>query len=176
MAGKRKNIYLYLALACFIGIILIFVFDGYMGLYDTATIISGEIPIKYMPEQWQDQERFGYSPSISINYGEKGYFSYELDNRQFSAYNTEIDVSLWRNQEKVADILNENINIKAFSKGQIDWVFDTKQYIPGGIPENTSTDYTVLIKHGDTERKLLIYVFNNPNSGMKVIIPPNAMK
>ena len=34
MTVKHKNIFLFLALACFVGIILIFVFDGYIGVYD----------------------------------------------------------------------------------------------------------------------------------------------
>jgi hypothetical protein len=33
---------LYLALACFAGLIAIFIADGYLGIYDTAYVTAGE--------------------------------------------------------------------------------------------------------------------------------------
>ncbi len=173
MAKKHKSLFLFLALACFLGIILIFIFDGYMGLYDSITMTSGEIPTKVEASQWQEQDRYGFMPSMSIGYGEKGTFSYEIQNRRFTSYNTEINVSLWRNQEKAADILTETINIKSFSSSQFDWTFDTTVYIPGGLTANASDQYTIIIKHGKIERKLLVYVFSKADqSGIKIIPPP----
>ncbi len=40
--SMRKNLFLYLALACFVGLIAIFVVDGYMGIYDTVYITTGK--------------------------------------------------------------------------------------------------------------------------------------
>ena len=40
MAAERRNLFLYLTLACFLGIIAIFIFDGYVGIYDTIYVTS----------------------------------------------------------------------------------------------------------------------------------------
>ena len=82
MAVKHKTLYLYLALACFLGIILIFIFDGYMGVYDSLTITSGERPQKIEADQWARQEKYG--SSASVERGGKVNFTYEVDNRTFS--------------------------------------------------------------------------------------------
>jgi hypothetical protein len=39
---QHKNLYLFLTIAFFLAIIAIFVFDGYMGVYDTVTVIAEE--------------------------------------------------------------------------------------------------------------------------------------
>ncbi|GAI56646.1 unnamed protein product, partial [marine sediment metagenome] len=38
----RKNLFLYLTLACFFGLIAIFIVDGYLGIYDTIYVTAGE--------------------------------------------------------------------------------------------------------------------------------------
>jgi hypothetical protein len=175
MASKHRNLYLYLALACFLGIILIFIFDGYMGIYDTITMTSGEIPVMVEPDQWQQQARFNFMPSTSVLYGEKVIFSYAIDNHRFSSYEADVSVSVWHNQLKVADLLSDTISAKAFDKGQLDWVFDTTQFVSGNISAGMSRDFTVAIKRGDIERKLIVYVYSDINQ-MKVIPvapPPN---
>jgi hypothetical protein len=170
MPGKRKNLYLYLTLACFLGIIIIFILDGYMGLYDTVTATAGEIPFTYSFEQWRDQEKHNFTPSVSIGYGQQGAFSYLIENRRFSSYSAEIEVSLWHNQEKIADIYTDSVSIKPFSKAEMTWTLESSQYLPEGLDANTSAEFTLVIKNGDTERKMLVYVFTNVNQpGIKVI-------
>ena len=60
MAVKHKNLYLFLTLACFLGIVLIFVFDGYMGVYDSLVMNNGQFPQTITSDQWDQQEKFGY--------------------------------------------------------------------------------------------------------------------
>lgn len=50
MAIKRKTAHTYLALAHFLGIIAIFIVDGYMGIYDTIYATSGEYERKIEPD------------------------------------------------------------------------------------------------------------------------------
>lgn len=176
MAGKSKNIFLYLTLVCFIGIILIFVFDGYLGLYDTATITVGEVPQTIGVEQWQEQAKNNFIPPASVAYGQQANYSYEIANRRFSAYDAGIDVSLWHNQEKVDDLLTDNLHIKAFGTGKMAWTFDPSTYIPDGLPVNTSVEYTIVIKHGDIERKLLVYVYSTGAPNGNKIIPPMTLE
>jgi hypothetical protein len=171
MAGKTKNIYLALALICFIGIILIFVFDGYLGLYDTATITANEQTQVITPEQWQQGEKNLFTPSTSVAYGQQGIFSYEIANRWFSSYTPEFSVSVWKNQEKIDDLIAQDLHLKAFKSVQIAWNFIPTLYLPDGLAANASADFTIVIKHGDIERKLLVYVYGTADqSGIK--IPP----
>ena len=58
MAVKHRNLYLYLTLACFLGIILIFIFDGYMGVYDSLTVTTGEQEDQIKADQWPRQGRY----------------------------------------------------------------------------------------------------------------------
>ena len=172
MAMKHKNIYLYLALACFLGIILIFIFDGYMGVYDTLSTTSGEMPIKIEPDQWQQQGRIDFTPSTSVMYGGKVTFTYEVDNHWFAAYKADISVTVWQNQVKVADILTSKINVKAFGKEQTDWVLDTAEFASENLSTNTTNDFTVMIKRGDIERRVIVYVYLTTNQTKVIPIPP----
>ena len=58
MATKRKSLFLYLTLACFLGLIAIFVVDGYMGVYDTFYLTTGEYEQKIGPGSWLKQDRY----------------------------------------------------------------------------------------------------------------------
>jgi len=158
MAAKNKNLFLILAAACFVGIILIFVFDGYMGRYDTLSVTSGETTQKIDAQQWADQEKWGYPPQISIVYNGKASFSYEIDNRSFSSYQTTFDVTVWRDKEKVSDVLSGDIDIEAFGKEQISWTLDAAELVAGAITTEGKT-FTVQIRLGDIKRSLLVYVY-----------------
>ena len=158
MATKRKNLFLYLTLACFLGLIAIFIVDGYLGIYDTIYIIAGEREEKVEPDFWLQQDG---SWSIGVNQDEKAFFNYEVDNRQFSNYSAEIEVSVWRSQEKVCDLLSQQLTVGAFDKGQLEWVVDTTELLPSDTPPEQGYQYTVIIKRGEVERKVIMYI-NSP--------------
>ena len=159
MATKRKNLFLYLTLACFLGLIAIFIVDGYLGICDTIYIIAGEQEEKVEPDFWLQQDG---SWSIGVNQDEKAFFNYEVDNRQFSSYSAEIEVSVWRNQEKVCDLLSQQLTVGAFDKGQLEWVVDTTELLPSDIPPEQGYQYTIVIKRGEVERKVIMYI-NSPS-------------
>lgn len=172
MTGKRKNIYLYLALICFISIILIFVFDGYVGLYDTATVTVGELPQVIGYEQWQDQSEFAFIPSVSVGYGQQSVFRYNVDNRRFSSYQADISVSLWRSQEKIDDIIYQPLDIGAFDNAEVSWSFNPSQYLSEPLPLGRTAEFTLVIRHGNIERKLLLYVFSTADQpDIKPVVP-----
>ena len=170
----RRNLFLYLALACFVGLLAIFVVDGYLGIYDTVYITAGEREEKIEPDFWLRQGRAAPAGVkndyyISANWGEKVFFSYEVDNRQFSSYRANIEVSVWRSQEKVRDLISQPILIGAFDKGQLEWTVDTTQLLPGGIPAEQRFEYTVIIKRGEIERKIIVYL--NPPAYLPKSVP-----
>jgi len=168
MATKRRNLFLYLTLACFVGLIAIFIVDGYLGIYDTIYITAGEREEKIEPDSWLRQEKFG-ARGVGVNWGEKVFFRYEVDNHQFSSYTADIEVSVWRSKEKVRDLISQPILIGAFDKGQLEWTVDTTELLPGGIPAEQRFEYTVIIKRGEIERKIIVYL--NPSAYLPKVVP-----
>jgi len=167
----RRNLFLYLTLACFFGLIAIFIVDGYMGIYDTIYVTAGEYEQKIEPESWQRQEKFG-ARRVAIDRGEKVFFRYEVDNRQFSSYTADIEASVWRSQEKIRDLISQPVSIDAFDKGQLEWVMDTAELLPGDIPPEQGYEYTVIIKRGEIERKIIVYIISSAYPPKPVPAPP----
>ena len=157
MVTKRKNLYLYLTLACFVGLIAIFVVDGYLGVYDALYLPMGEREQKIEADQWQQWSEWGMA---EIGWGDKAFFRYEVDNRQFSTYTADIEASVWHSQEKVQDLVSQEISIPAFDKGQLEWSIDTTELLPEGVSlEGRPVEYTVIIKRGEIEQKVIFTVF-----------------
>jgi len=159
----RRNLFLYLTLACFFGLVAIFIVDGYLGIYDTVYVTGGEYEQKIEPDFWT---RHDWTWSTGVNWGEKVFFRYEVDNRQFSSYTADTEISAWHGQEKVRDLISQQISIAAFDKGELEWVIDTNELLPT-LPEQ-SYQYSVIIKRGEIERKIIVDV--NP-----LVYPPKPV-
>ncbi len=172
----RKNLFLYLALACFVGLLAIFVVDGFLGVYDTIYITAGEQEYKIEADVWQSQFPT-YAPSpiqaqypalpvgegrgvyyMPANRGDKISFRYEVDNRLFSTYQADIEAAVWHSQEKVRDLISQPLSISAFAKGESKWVLDNTELLPKDILPEQSYYYTVTIKMGEIERKIMVSV------------------
>jgi len=169
MATKRRNLFLYLTLACFFGLIAIFIVDGYMGVYDTVYITAGEREQKIEPDTWQRQDKFW---SAGVNRGEKAFFTYEVANRQLSSYTADIEVSVWRMQEKLLDILSQPIVVNPFDEGQLEWVIDTTELLAEDIPAEQSYEFTVIIKRGEIERNIIVRINPVPYQVKPAPVPP----
>ena len=169
MATKKRNLFLYLTLACFFGLIAIFIVDGYMGIYDTIHITAGEREQKIEPDTWLRQDSFW---TAGVNRGEKAFFTYEVANRQFSSYTADIEVSAWRMQEKVQDLVSQPISIAAFGEGQLEWVIDTTELLPEDIPAEQSYEFTVIIKRGEIERNIIVRINPVPYQVKPPPLPP----
>ena len=163
----RKYLYLYLTLACFLALIALFVVDGYMGVYDTIYITAGE-------REQRIEADFGLKDgslwwATPANWGEKVFFRYEVDNRQFQSYSADIEVSVWRSQEKVLDITSQQLEIAAFEKGELEWIVDTLELEP--VPPEQSYEYTVIIKMGELERRIIMYLSTPSDFNRMPILP-----
>ena len=169
MATKRRNLYLYLTLACFLAIIAIFIVDGYMGIYDTIYITTGEREQKIEPDVWQRDDPYW---SSGMTRGDRAFIRYEVDNRQFSRYEADIEVSIWRMQEKVSDVLSQHMALGAFSKGQIEWEIDPTELLPPDAPLEQGFDYTLKIKRGELERNIILYINPSPSPVIKTVPAP----
>ncbi|HEY50870.1 MAG TPA: hypothetical protein G4O20_03595 [Dehalococcoidia bacterium] len=169
MTARRRNLYLYLTLVCFFGIIAIFIVDGYMGIYDTMYITAGEIEQRIEPEA---RPRVDPIWSTGIARGEKAFIRYEVDNRRFSAYEADIEVSVWRMQNKVSDVLSQHLVIEAFDKAEVEWEIDTAELLPPDAPAEQSFDYTLTIKRGEIERNIILYINPSPSPAIKTVPAP----
>ncbi len=168
MAARPRNLFLYLALACFLGLVVIFVVDGYMGVYDTIYITAGGQEQK-IEADFRSQEYNVWS--MGAIYGETVSFRYEVDNRRFSTYSADVEVSVWSRQQKVLDLLSEQMQIASFDKGQLEWVVDTSELEP--VPPEEFVEYTVIIKRGELERRIILFLdpFLNRSSSPKIAVP-----
>lgn len=153
MAIEGKNLYLYLALVCFVGILAIFIADGYLGIYDTVYITSGEHEQKIEPDYWQRSWAKEHGYSMGAEWGEPIYFRYEIDNRSFSAYSTNVEASVWKSGEEIIELFDENISVATFEEVTVDWTLQAGELEKAefGVGE-----YTVKIRHGEVERKIVV--------------------
>jgi len=127
-----------------------------MGIYDTLYVPDGEREQKIEADDWRwwsEEER------AEVGWGEKAFFRYEVDNRQFSSYTANIEVSVWHSKQKVRDLISQPMSIAAFDKGQLEWVIDTKELLPSGIPPEQGYEFTVIIERGEVKREIIVYVY-----------------
>ena len=149
MATKSRNLFLYLTLACFFGLIAIIIVDGYMGIYDTVYITAGEYEQEISPDYWQGQRRGSAYPFyIGARWGEPAHFRYEIDNRRFSTYTSTVEVTVWQSNKKVIDLFSQDISVAAFDKVTMDWTLPAQELEGTGLEGG---EYTVKIKRGEVE-------------------------
>ncbi|MDH5696344.1 MAG: hypothetical protein OEZ00_07090 [Dehalococcoidia bacterium] len=154
----RRKLFLYLALVCFIGIIAIFIADGYMGIYDTIYVTAGEQEQRIGPDYWL--QRYPPPPGaakpaywMSADWGQKVFFRYEIDNRRFSTYSTLVQASVWEENEKVLDLFSEGKSIEPFDKAMSEWTLSTQEL---GISVDGRGQYTVKIQRGEVEQRIVV--------------------
>ena len=155
MATRRKNIYLYLTLACFVGIIAIFIIDGYLGVYDTVHVQIGETERTIEPERWL---RENYKPIYTVTDGGRVFFRYEIDNRQFSAYSADVKASVWLGQVKKGDLISQAITVDPFEKEEVKFGVVTNRIRPTNIPPTQNYQFSVVITSEEIERSIIVNV------------------
>jgi hypothetical protein len=171
MAVKHNSLYLYLALACFVGIILIFIFDGYIGVYDRLVMDNGQYKQTVESDQWAQREKYGNSVSVGTERGGQVDFTYTVENHRFSEYADSVDVSLWYNKVKTAGLLSTQISIPAFDKKELQWTINTTELVSANFTTGQNYLFNVKIKRKDIEREINVNINVYPD-GLKVIPVP----
>ena len=158
---KRRLVYLYLSLICFIGFITVFFVDGYMGTYDTLYITGGAREQKIELHQWQRRDG---NWTGSVWWGQEARFRYEISNREFSPYSADIEVSLWHYEDMVRNLVSQQMLIARFDRATIEWAVDTLALEPEGPPPTTYPyTYFITIKSNGIERELKLYITEPPS-------------
>ena len=112
--AKVKNLGLYIGILCAIGIMAIFFFDAYIGIYDTLYVTG---------DGWDVEITFDRPyPEFGTEYGEAIYFTYAVTNNMFEEYDTYIEASVWRGYEKNLTLFSANESIKPFDNTTVKWV------------------------------------------------------
>ena len=170
MTKGKRNLYLYLAIACFVGIIAIFVIDGYLGIYDTFYITANEHEQEISPDYWLHSKRgYSYPYHVGAEWGKTVRFRYEIDNRRFSSYSTPIKVSIWKENEKILDLFSEDKLIKPFDKVMVEWTLDSEQLQSQGF---SAGEYTVKIEREGVERMIIVGYHVVRSESVYPIYPP----
>ena len=171
IAIKRKYLFLYLAIACFAGMVAIFFVDGYLGIYDTVYVTAREYTEVIEADYWTSPYQY-YAPvpgdedspsycCIYTDAGENVSFRYRVENHQFSDYYTSIEASVWQQDEKVMDLFSEDVSISSFDEATVEWKLKSQDLEDAGYPASTrETQYTVKINHGDVERRIIVTFYN----------------
>ncbi|MBM4447329.1 MAG: hypothetical protein FJ023_08295 [Chloroflexi bacterium] len=176
-AKSKSNLYLYLALVCFAGILAIFVVDGYLGLYDTLYVTVQEreqvIEPDYWQQRWVKESYEGYS--LGVGWGESIPFRYEIDNRSFSTYLVDVEVSVWKGGQKIVELLDRTeVSVAPFKKTIIDWTLQSEDLGESSPVSGEYREYTVRIKRGEIERKIILSYYpvpGYPEKGPPLPIP-----
>ena len=167
MAAKHiGNRWLYLTVACFLGIVAIFFVDGYMGIYDTVWITAGDSSYNIEPDYWERSwaKNDGYHIG-GVTQGDLMQFRYQVDNRRFSDRYIKIEASLWRSGREVGQLFTGGGSVGAFKSSPVyQWTLDTT-----GLNVSGEHNYTVRVKRGGVERK--IYFQLTPLEGYFFVIP-----
>jgi len=171
---RRKLLFLYLAIACFIGIVAIFIVDGYVGIYDTVYVTSGEYPQEISPDFWQRRVGdYAYPYHIGAEWGESVQFRYEIDNRRSSTYAATVEASVWKSSEKIIDLFNQDISISGFDKATMNWILPAEELEKAGLGVG---QYTVRIKRGEEElgQGIILDFYNPEEPGYyPKVVPPS---
>jgi len=174
-AKGKRNLYLFLAIACLLGIVAIFVVDGYLGIYDTIYITTGEQEMTIEPEYWSGRYPGAREASyyMGANWGEKVFFRCEVDNRRCSSYPTFIQASLWKENEKIIDLFSEDKLIGPFDKATVEWTLDSEELESHGFDIG---EYTVKIGREGIERRIIIGYYSLPPQQPYPVypLPPRA--
>ena len=119
MRKKPKRLFLYLAIACFAGLVAIFIVDGYLGIYDTFHISVGEYPPQTIEANyWLRQGYEGYDiPRAPGTEGDKyAYCCIGADWGQDISFDYVIE-----NHRENDVVVPDQFDLEQYSNGDLTW-------------------------------------------------------
>ena len=171
MERKPRRLFLYLAIACFAGLVAIFIVDGYLGVYDTFHISVGEYPPQVIEaDYWLRQGSGEYSAPrpvgtegdkyayccIGAEWSQNISFEYVIENHKSSTYSADIQASVWQGNERLIDLFSQDVSIKPFDEAIVGWTLSSEDIGITSPVAGESYDYTVQVNRGDVERMIIV--------------------
>jgi hypothetical protein len=157
-ASQRENLPLYIALLCFLGIAAILVFDGYLGIYETIEVTTAEgqqislPPVSPGLRQSISELEPGYT--VWSRHGDRVRFQYRLHNRRFATYSAPLEVTLWKGEEQIKQLLSREGVAKPFGQIDLRWTLDTGEL--EAPQDNTFPQYTVRISREGVKHRITV--------------------
>jgi hypothetical protein len=158
---KKNSLYLYLALVCFVGIILIFVFDGYVGVYDSLKMDNGRFTQTVAYGQWAEDD-YDYVRMSSMERGERMECTYTVENHRFSTYEADVTISFLHNDEEIAPPIAPAFIAAPFDEDEFTWIMEGDAFVPADYPDEQSYSVTVVISRGEVRREVNISISGLP--------------
>jgi hypothetical protein len=171
-AKRHNNLFLFLALACFLGIVIIFIADGYMGLYDTLLMDTGQYKQTITADQWAQPERYGGAFNVGVPSNGNVDFTYTIENHRFSAFDAPIQVTLLYNDINIKDVLSQEIAVPAFGKQELKWSINAANLYSANMTVGQSYNYNLQIKRGNITREVILNVYASGTINSIKIPPP----
>jgi len=154
----KRNIYLGLTLAFFLSLISVFVFDGYMGVYDTVRVTTTQEGEQVMePDSWLHDD-YDYRHYVWTEEGQDISFHYELENRCLSDYTANVEVAIWFGETKHSTLLSQAVTVPSFDTEEFSWTIATGTLRPGDIAANYDFEFSVVIERDGVELRIVVHV------------------
>ena len=158
---RRINLWLLLAVVCFLGIIAVFFIDGYMGLYYRVRVETPVNTFEIPPEFWEESGKAIPSYYFSdVSRNDLIRFQLVVENRRFTDSQIDLDISLWEGGREIQKLLTRSDNIAAFEPSQpYEWEIDTSQL--DVLDEVSGTSYIIKINGNGVERRLIFRLYTS---------------
>ena len=149
---SQKQLWLYLAICCLLGVLLTYFIDGYLGTFDTLSFtLDGRRTQKVETFEWLRGDR---SWADVVSWGKVAIFTYTIGNHQFSPSSFDIDVSLWHDGKEISKLVAQTMSIAPFGTARVKWSIDTQELEPAPPAKETHYDYSIKILTGDITREI----------------------
>lgn len=116
---RKKNLSLFVSIFCIIGILSIFFFDAYLGIYDSLSYTDGEHTRELIGER--------YVRNIYTNHGNKLHFEYEITNNNFKDHETHVVVTVFISGDEILILHSSVITVESFDSVTVGWILDSSQ-------------------------------------------------
>jgi len=117
----------------------------------------GEYDQEINASYWDREDTFQLHEDSSA---EKIPFTYKIDNNQFDEYAASIQVSVWQENKKVADLFSQDVSIPRLEDATVEWTLAKEDIGYTDPTPTTSINYTVKINRGDVEREIIVSYYN----------------
>ena len=159
-AEKHRFLYLYLALACFVGILLIFVFDGYMGRYITLNMDNGRYSQLLESGWWEVEEKYAGYNSFSGERDDVFTFTLKLENRCFTSFSEPVHVSLQDVSGNGPEIFEGMLEADAFGKAEVSWKLPAADLVPTDFAPDSYLTTNMVIQIGEYKGSIKLQIHN----------------
>jgi len=168
MGKTHRNLYLFLALACLLGIVLVFVFDGYMGVRDSVWVTGVDGERSVGDDLGRGGEHQYYSLEVEVPADGEINIRYELENRCFRGYTEDVRAIIRHENMTVAELTSGVVSLSPLAAEGFLWTVDVDEYAPAEWGVNRYYSLMLIIYRGGTDINVSLSLI--PHTGMNTSV------